>query len=157
MYISFRNIWKRWFCVNIIESLTRASNEYSLHNLHPIWHENIFGAMKHLYHVRMTHEILLHLTYEDMAVYSLYDVRTQKNMVSQCVSCHLNWYTWKLILYIPLDVYRISNYILWADNTPNNLFLLDSVVAITSNMHRIAFIQLFILKWVCFLRDHAMK
>ena len=54
-------------------------------------------------------------------------------------------------------VYRLSNYILWADNTPNNSFLLDSVVTNTSNMHRIAFIQLFILKWVCFLRDHAMK
>ena len=35
------------------------------------------GAMRHLYHVRMTREILLHLTYEDMAVYSLYDVRKQ--------------------------------------------------------------------------------
>ena len=38
----------------------------------------MFGAMRHLYHVRMTREILLHLTYEDMAVYSLYDVRKQK-------------------------------------------------------------------------------
>ena len=34
--------------------------------------------MRQLYHVRMTREILLHLTYEDMAAYSLYDVRTQK-------------------------------------------------------------------------------
>ena len=44
------------------------------------------------------------------------------------------------------EVYRLSNYILWADNTPNNSFLLDSVVTNTSNMHRIAFIQLFILE-----------
>ena len=34
--------------------------------------------MRHLYHVRMTREILLHLTSEDMAVYSLYDVRKQE-------------------------------------------------------------------------------
>ena len=41
--------------------------------------------MRHLYHVRMTHEILLHLTYEDMAVYSLYDVRWQKHGFTMCI------------------------------------------------------------------------
>ena len=75
--------------------------------------------MRQLYHVRMTREILLHLTYEDMAAYSLYDVRTQKK--HGFTICIMTFELIHLVAYYICSVIR-SHYIIWADNNPNNFY-----------------------------------
>ena len=74
--------------------------------------------MRQLYHVRMTREILLHLTYEDMAAYSLYDVRTQKKH-----GFTFYMMTFELIQLVAYYICSVlSHYIIWADNNPNNFY-----------------------------------